>query len=387
VINLPLGEAAALRVAAKGIFQDKGFWFNRRINRDIGRRDVLLGRVQLLVKPSDAVDMVFKFEGQRGRSELGSPEFFGRNQTVPPTPGITCPGDPRCLNVLGYRDPDTDPFRGDWSVRPDFDVDQISLSAKIDVDLGFATLTSVTGYIDFDRQWGVDVDASPARITDFYTDDRVEQFSQELRIAGETDSFNWLVGGFYSRDKVFTSYDGDLQDLFRTTTFSSSDQLTKSAAIFANGEWKLGDTVDLITGVRYTHEKRSNIGGTSDLVSVPPGSFLTRAPFGSPPIRLSFVDQTIRDNNFSWKVGLNWKPSSATLIYASASQGVKSGGFFAGVWNARLSVTRYLGQCLVDHKRYNGDLFRNSRRTGIAQLRRPGCPVLARVWLARQGRS
>jgi iron complex outermembrane receptor protein len=324
-LNLPASDTLAFRVAAKGIFQDKGYWLNQRLKRDIGRREVFLGRAQALWEPSETVDLLLKAEIQRGRSELGSPEFFGAFQTVPPTAGLTCPGSQGCTDFFGYRDTDGNPFSGNWSVRPDYDVDQLNLSARLNADLGIATLTSVTGLVKFDRQWGVDVDATPLRQTDFYTDDRVKQFSQEVRMANATDLVDWLVGGFYSRDRVQTSYDGDLQELFNTKSFSYANQLTKSAALFANGEWHLVDNVDLITGIRYTSEKRSNVGGTSDLVALAPGSALTNAPFGSRPIPLASVNGRISDKNWSWKLGVNWKPSSSTLIYASASQGVKSG--------------------------------------------------------------
>jgi iron complex outermembrane receptor protein len=349
-LNLPASDTLALRVAAKGIFQDKGYWFNQRLNRDVGRREVFLGRAQALWEPSESVDLLLKAEIQRGRSELGSPEFFGAFQAVPPTAGLTCPGSPGCTDFFGYRDTDGNPFRGNWSVRPDYDVDQLNLSARLNADLGAATLTSVTGLVKFDRQWGVDVDASPLRQTDFYTDDRVKQFSQEVRMANATDLVDWLVGGFYSRDRVQTSYDGDLQELFNTKSYSYSNQLTKSAALFGNGEWHLGNTLDLITGIRYTSEKRSNVGGTSDLVALAPGSALTGAPFGSPPIPLASVNGRISDKNWSWKLGVNWKPSTSTLIYASASQGVKSGGFFAGVATNSAQLIPYRPEKLVAYE-------------------------------------
>ncbi|MBP9756805.1 MAG: TonB-dependent receptor, partial [Phenylobacterium sp.] len=56
-----------------------------------------------------------------------------------------------------------------------------------------------------------------------------------------------------------------------------------------------------------------------------PGSGLTMAPFGAPPIPLAVVDATIDDTNWSWKIGLNWKPDPTLLVYGSVSQGVKSG--------------------------------------------------------------
>lgn len=350
MVNLPVSETLALRFAAKGIFQDKGHYFNQRLNRDIGRREVYLGRAQALWEPSDRVEVLLKVEGQRSRSELGSGEFFGAVPTPALPAGGACPGLPQCSDFFGYIDNDGDPFRGNWSVSPDYNLDQLSLTGRIQADLGFATLTSVTGYIKFDRQWSADTDAGPLPQLDFVTDDRVKQFSQELRLSGQSDLVDWLVGGFYSSDHVETSYSGNLTALFNTTSFTSSDQRSKSGAVFANGEWRLADQLTLVTGLRYTTENRTNVGGTTDLVSRPPASFLTMAPFGSPPIPIAVSNAKISDTNWSWKLGLNWKPSPQMLVYASATQGIKSGGFFAGVATSSGQLLPYRPEKLIAYE-------------------------------------
>lgn len=350
MINVPVGETLALRFAGKGIFQDKGFYFNQRLNRDIGRRETLLGRAQALWQPSDTVELLLKVEGQRSRSELGSAEFFGAFPTPNLPAGVSCPGAPQCSDFFGYTDTDGNPFRGNWSVSPDYDVDQFSTTARLQADLGFATLTSVTGYIKFDRQWSADTDAGPLPQLDFLNDDRVKQFSQELRLSRDTELVNWLIGGFYSKDHVESSYSGDLSALFNTTSFTSSDQRSKSAAIFANGDWRLADSLRLVTGVRYTSERRTNVGGTTDLVSRVPGSALSGAPFGSPPVPLAVSNGKITDKNWSWKLGLNWKPSALMLVYASATHGIKSGGFFAGVATSSKQLLPYRPETLTAYE-------------------------------------
>ena len=162
------------------------------------------------------------------------------------------------------------PFSGDWSVDPDYKLNQQIYTMRVDSDLGFAQLTSVTGYIDFDRSYASDVDASPFRILDFYNTDDVQQFSQELRLSGDSDLLIWQAGVFYANDQIKTTYDGDLQDLLTTTTDSKADLEATSMAVFANGEWILTDTLSLITGLRYTKEEKSNDGYTDDLVTEAP---------------------------------------------------------------------------------------------------------------------
>jgi iron complex outermembrane recepter protein len=350
MLNLPLSEAFALRVSGKAVRQNEGYFFNRSTGRDLGDRNVLVGRAVARWAPGDDLDVILKLEAQRVRSESGAPEFFGLF-TPPGAPAsLACPGSPQCLDFLGYADTDGDPFAGAWSVDPRYDVDQHAATLRIEKGIAGATLTAITGYVDFERQWGADTDGGPFRQTDFVEHDKIDQWSQEVRLAGRTGQTEWLVGVFGSRDHVRMTYDGDLRDLFNTTTLTFTDQISKSAALFGNVEHGLGNGLSVIGGLRYTWEQKDNVGGDFDLVSEPPGSALTLAPFGTPPIPLAAVDATIADRNWSWKVGLNWKPSDTTLVYASVSQGVKSGGFFSGVATNSGQLQPYDPETLVAYE-------------------------------------
>ncbi len=349
MLNLPLSDTFALRFAGKGVKQDEGFFYNRSLGRDIGRRDVRMGRLEARWAPSDTFEALVKLEIQKSRSEVGAPEFFGL-VTPPGATGITCPGSAGCLDFLGYRDTDGDPFKGAWSVNPDYDVDQRALTARLTADLGWATLTSVTGYLDFKRQWGADTDGGPYRQTDFIERDKIDQLSQELRLAGATERSDWLVGVFASRDRVKMTYDGSLQDLFNTKTLTFTDQTAKSAALFGNVEWKLAPTLSAVAGLRYTWEQKANVGGDLDLVPNCPASFLSLVPCGAGPVTLAHVDAKISDRNWSWKLGLNWKPNPFTLVYGSVSQGVKSGGFFSGVATTSAQLKPYAPETLIDYE-------------------------------------
>jgi len=349
-INLPVSDTLSLRFSGKGIFQEEGFYFNEQLGRDIGRRNVGLGRAQLLWEPTDRLELLLKAELQHTRSELGGAEFFGAVATPQTPAGVPCPGSPECSDFLGYFDLDGDPFRGSYSVDPAFDADQLNLTARIAADLGFATLTSITGFIDFDRQWSADTDAGPFAQLDFANTDNVEQFSQELQLAGETGPASWQVGVFYSKDDIRSTFAGDLSALLNTTTFTSSDQESEQAAIFGQVEWSLSETVTAITGIRYTDESRTNVGGTTDLVSLAPASFLSMAPFGSAPVPLAVSDARIDDDYLSWKIGLNWQPSRDMLLFGSVTQSFKSGGFFAGVATNSAQLQPYLPERIIAYE-------------------------------------
>lgn len=350
MINIPISDTFALRLSGKVVKQDEGYFYNRSLKRDIGRRDVDLGRIQARWQATDKIEVLLKLEAQKNRSEVGAPEFFGLLKPAGAPAGLVCPGASGCTDFLGYNDTDGNPFKGAWSVNPAYDFDQRAATGRITADLGWATLTSITGYLDFKRQWGADTDAGPYRELDFVEHDKISQISQELRLSGTTEQTDWLIGAFVSRDRVKMSYDGDLRDLFNTKLYTFSDQTSKSAAAFGNVEWKLRDHLSLVAGLRYTWEQKANVGGDLDLVSNCPGSALTLAPCGSGPIPLAHVDATIDDTNWSWKLGLNWKPNPMTLVYGSVSQGVKSGGFFSGVATTSAQLQPYLPETLIDYE-------------------------------------
>src|SRR5262245_37641163 len=68
MMNLPVRDTFAVRFAGKTIQQDEGFWFNRVINDDVGKRNFFAGRASALWNASETLDFNLKFEGQRSRS-------------------------------------------------------------------------------------------------------------------------------------------------------------------------------------------------------------------------------------------------------------------------------------------------------------------------------
>ncbi|HEV8332578.1 MAG TPA: TonB-dependent receptor [Steroidobacteraceae bacterium] len=370
-VNVPLADTAALRFSAKTIQQGEGYWTSRLLpGETIGNRDLTMGRAQLALSPSDSFDLNLKVEGVRSRSEMGQPEFFG---TVDPNTGGTCApilagriDNTQCTDFLGYTDTDGDPFKGDWARQGVYDIDNTAVTLTMNADLGAATLTSVSGYVDFDRKFDIDVDATPARELDFLESDAIKQYSQELRLAASGERLDWIVGAFYSKDEVGISIPGGHEDLFLTRTLVSADQDTKSAAGFAHGEWHLTDKLDLVTGLRYTWEERSYVGGTTDLNPI--GFSCLLSPTCTPgfvgPAVLTSVDETIDDRNWSWRAGLEYQPAQSALLYATISRGTKSGGFFSGISTTNLQLAPFAPEELtayeVGFKRGFGNAYVNA---------------------------
>jgi len=341
MVNPVVSSWLKLRFSGKSVHQLKGFWTSRylenglRGDRDIGKRDVLSGRVQAEITPADWLEIRLKLDGLRQRSELGQPESFG-TICLPPFRPI----DPaHCTDLHLYSDTDGDPYTGDWSGKFPYNIDQWDPTATVKADLGFAELTSVSGYTRFHRLFHIDADATPFEQFDFFQHDRVKQFTQELRLASDSRWVGWLIGGFYSWDEVNVNTPGRHGGLI---PFEESqilaDQKTESAAVFGNTSWHLTDTLDLVTGLRFTWEQRDYAGGSTWTIPVPT------------LIQSTFLDDSISDENLSWKVGLEWRALANTLLYANAARGVKSGGFFSGITTDDAQLRPYKPESLIAYE-------------------------------------
>ncbi len=213
MLNIPLSDRAQLRLNAKTIQQDKGYWKSTLLadgtpgERDIGSRDVWLGRVQLALQPIDDLSINLKLEGQRTRSEIGVPKNFGA--FTPGAPFVPCApvaaghvDNTQCADAFGYQNPHSSPYRGDWAGQFPYSVDQINATSLINYDVGGFSLTSVTGYINFARFYHIDVDATPLRQFDYLENEAVRQFTQEFRVGKDTALVDLLGGAFVSWDHV-----------------------------------------------------------------------------------------------------------------------------------------------------------------------------------------
>lgn len=353
--NLVASDQLAFRFSGKAITQDDGYWFSRPLDSTLGKQNILLGRAQMLWQPSAGTTVLLKLEAERDRSELGAGKFFG---TIPAVAGATCPNfsNPAvCVDSHGFTDTNPDPFSVTTDHAAPYNVSQEGATLHVDQELGWAKLSSITGYIDFKRNFYIDADAAPTTDAEFNQNDKVRQFTQEVRLAGGSEArATWLVGAYYSWDQVQTLSPGYLQDLFNTDVLITANQKTESRAVFGQVDWTLTPKLKLITGLRYTDEDRSYIGGTTDLN--PFGlSFLCYAvgacALGAPGTHvLSFEDDTIHDSNLSWRGGLNFKPSDDTLLYAQVARGTKSGGFFNGITTNSAALAPYRPEELTDYE-------------------------------------
>ena len=338
--NKALSDRLAIRVAGKVVDQGEGFYESRTLDgEDIGERREYAARLQTTWLASDSLDINLKLEASRSRSEVGQFEHFGTLQagTFPPQPcaailaGRRDPG--QCADAFGYSDNDGDPFEGDWNNDARFDSDGRAATLRLNWDVGPGTLSSVSGWVDFERKAFNDTDASPFIQAEFDVLDSVEQFSQELRYAFSPGAdLELIVGGFLAWDEVEIDVPGSLDDLFATRVLIASEQETRSAAVFAQGDWHFRPDWTLTLGLRMTDEEREFTGGMQDLN--PFGTSCLLSPTCNPgptgPVPVAFNDETISEQEPSARLAISWQATDAFMAYGSVARGFKSGGFFGG---------------------------------------------------------
>jgi len=197
------------------------------------------------------------------------------------------------------------------------------------------TLKSISAWRDLDSEFARDGDDSPHRISQFYDDLEQEQFTQELHLLGAHERLNWIVGLYYFTEEGENT---NILDFTVSNFRSGGDFENESWAAFAQATWDITATLHLTLGARQTEEEKSfrpdqvifqnYFAGISQVV--PPGNPLAAldAPFLQAGERiLPYLWKEIDSSELTPMANLAWDATEDLMLYASYSEGFKSGGF------------------------------------------------------------
>lgn len=255
---------------------------------------------------------------------------------------------------------DSDVSEGDQD-----DAEILTLGLFINYDLGFATLTSNTGYKDHDYYYKEDYDGTPLVISNFQFDQAGEYFQQEFRLTSNDDGpLGWYAGVSYYREDLETEfrnigsedlmcqyylnsyYDAYYQEYYGYSYnpgfegcadvpyyydfYPSADgNLTEIGRIkgkytgwaaYVNTDFDITDNWNVEVGIRYTEDKK-DFG-----IWVPePESYL------GPYFTYGFATDGYITDSKSWDdvTGriMTTYTFDDTMFFASYTQGFKSGGY------------------------------------------------------------
>jgi iron complex outermembrane recepter protein len=181
---------------------------------------------------------------------------------------------------------------------------------RIDYEFPWMQLTSLTAYRRFYASDDIEVDDTPypiVAVTPFVEIENV--FSQEFQLTSQTTGpFSWLAGLYYSNQRS-----SDNPALLSGVAFPSPRYITASVkdlnyAGFANGTFTVGD-FEITGGVRYNDERKHYNAGLNEV----------------PIITGAHHEWT----SVTPRGVISYHPSRDLLVYASYTEGFKSGAYNA----------------------------------------------------------
>ena len=346
-IGGPIGESVAGRISVATNKHD-GYTENRGTGPDYNETDAKAARGQLLFAPSDSVDMLVNAYYSDNDAAVGAWQHQATDivngQSVGLGPneqglGVDCNLDgvvdatdrPPGTDCFGYRDTDGDPFAGEFDRDGRVEVETSGVSLNIGWELENFTITSITAVQKVERLQSEDTEAGPFPLIQPTFQADTDTITQELRIAGGSDTFRWLGGVYYFDNEVDGHYLLDLTNLGFVFFDANYTQETDSLALFGQLEFDLSDQWTLIVGARASTEEKE-----LDYLNVDTSGFFTNV-VGLPDNvafdfdRNSVGDLAIQDHDsYSGKLELDWRPNDDLLFYGSYSRGTKSAGFNVG---------------------------------------------------------
>lgn len=213
-----------------------------------------------------------------------------------------------------------------------------SVTANLSHEMDWATFTSITNYMknSYVMAFDADAGATPSTVTggaafDFLASysNKAKQFSQEVRLNGQTDSIDWVTGLFYYSDDKSSRQLTNLRSA-GVSLLNTGALKTKSYAGFAQLDAHISSTVTMSLGGRYTIEsRRLTDGTTSGVLNSTGGAFV---PFQDVLAGMKAAGRPtkVENKNFTGKFSVSYRPNDDSNYYVTYSRGIRGAGFNTG---------------------------------------------------------
>ncbi len=358
MLNAPVGDKLAFRVAGLTDSRD-GYAYNRYDNKEFASSKADAARVGMSWDITDDVNWTVKYDyskiGGDGKAEL---------EIDPDT--LTAASRARLTLITGGNPPDLDDaFDRKSNQRIKGDVHDQQSGVVSDLSWHLAndyTVRFLGGYRKWDNdQLESDVLFMPADFLARGGDYASRSQSYELQLISPKDQ---LLGGrldyvaglyYFQEDFAIGETLGMGADFCRLVpapmrpacaasgnkskaTVLDFNQDADNLAAYGQADVGITDTVDLVVGARWTKDNKS-------------GTFVQHInnPFGALLRAAESTDLELSDDQFTYRAGVNWKPSDELLVFGSYSTGYKSGGFNSGGGAAALGQKRIFDKETTDN--------------------------------------
>jgi len=345
VLNLPAMGALSMKVSGQIQKRDgfvkvgpnpfpQAFLARPSSVSDLGNLDGKSGMIQLRLKPEGNFTADYQFDYSRYNQRTD----FSQLVSVLPNSLFTNPAILGAIAPLGlYANPKRQ-STASVDANPLYEKTRTyGHSLTLAVDMGDATLKSISSYRNLRWQDAADLDGSPLDVANTQRDTSFHAYSQELQLTGQAmdNRLNYVVGAFAYKEKAETlgpqRFFGFLNQVGAPGAAdlqSDYGSNTKAWALYAQLDYRLTDALKMTLGARYTNEvkdiRRRFAVGT-------PRTVLFDVPYGGVP--------DAKFNDFSPTATLSYEASDNVNVYARWARGYKSGGF-----NGETDVGGLIGQ-------------------------------------------
>ncbi len=319
---------------------DADGYFNNLAGEDARNRDLLSWRAQLELNPNESTVINLKAWGNVVDKNIAGAYDF--------RPAFLEVGDVE-TDWQGTGDESPNANEGVQNPLGVIDKDAKGYSATVTLELDNITLTSISDFQDLSKFYLEDSDGNSSRSLEYWSDQDTQQFSQELRVNGESDSTRWVAGFYY------LNIDGEYQSRLDMPTFGGSSNNdftleTTSWSVFGQLEHSFSEFLNVTAGLRWVDDKKDyaidsfcepvptlavgayfNDDSESGYFGANDCSWFSSFDPASPIIVEidEVIKQSRHDKDFSGKLQLDYTPSEDLLFYASISRGMKGGGYTA----------------------------------------------------------
>ena len=320
-LNAPLIDQR-VALSLSGYYRDDPRYITNIFPTDAGKNvndvETWGGRAGLLLKPLDNLTVTLSALQQQQNTKF--------NTTL-----LVCP---ECVTAPTTTQANFTPRFGDntINVAPTFGFSKFeSYTAHARLTLDVAELTSISAWNGSRSSSVQDVSnaafgpyvlgaVSPNGAVLLDDANRTGKFSQELRLAGSVTGFDWLMGGFYTKEH--SQIDQALSVVSASAVsqgdvFSNSGPYTfQEEAVFTDLTYHATDKLDVQIGGRYSHNRQVyDLGAVTD----------SRVAFLFGPSR-TLPQRTTAESPFTWLFTPSYHLNADLLGYARVATGYRPGG-------------------------------------------------------------
>lgn len=230
-----------------------------------------------------------------------------------------------------------------------------SATVKLIKDFEDMELVSVTNYLNMEKSYLEDGDAFPAPIVVFGQDMDLKQFSQELRLSGETDGLKWQLGGYYmdvemdadaltigapNIDLSFGLFEAGIisaPTVFDDFPFDGrSDReynlTVENMSIFGQIDYEVAEDLTLTAGLRYSKDTKeidwvAFFSSDQQTTRIPYAATSSNSNASDPNLFNVFEDDEINYSDYAARLSLKKQFSKETMGFVSWNRGIKGGNW------------------------------------------------------------